>query len=145
MLSKSIPDKGDGPSHVAQEVSDCAHGILFMHRTVDKRTERTYPSHFWVGCYDSCCRDILPRSRGAYERSVSSLSPRTANGRTLREARFVPETEGCSQATPFFRSAGHLVRFHLAMATSSRSLERRSGRWQEKPRRCRRCQTERGR
>lgn len=49
------------------------------------------------------------------------------------QATFVDKHDQSALATRFFFIAGHSTRFHRWMATSSRSIARRSGRWQLNP------------
>ena len=63
-------------------------------------------------------------------------TPSLADGGDQQEAGFVEKQEVGAQPPGVFFTVGHVDRFHSAMASSSRSMARRSGFWWLQPSRC---------
>lgn len=86
--------------------------------------------------------EVLPHRTGRYSRyggnalvplampqpgRLPHRTPGLANGRGQQEAGFVEEQDVGAQPPRVFFTAGHVERFHSLMASSSRSMARRSG------------------
>ena len=66
-------------------------------------------------------------------RRLASGRPGTYPGGTCAQSAFVDEDEGSALFAGFFFIAGHSTRFQRRILGSSRSIARRSGRWQLNP------------
>ena len=71
------------------------------------------------------------------DRRPPARTPRPAHRRDQEKARFVEEKEIGPQPCGVFFRRGQTVRFHRAIASSSRSTARRSGFWGVHPNSCR--------
>lgn len=78
-------------------------------------------------------REALPVEGFLQHRSLPARSPSPHPGRTGAQSAFVNEDNGPPLLAGFFFKAGQTSFFQRAMASSSRSTARRSGRWQLKP------------
>jgi len=72
-----------------------------------------------------------------HDRGLSDGCPGAPDGRDQHEAGFVDEDDVGTQPRSVFFTRGQSRRFHCSMRFSSRSMARRSGFWQLKPRSCR--------
>jgi hypothetical protein len=72
-----------------------------------------------------------------HHRGLAHRTPRFPYGGDQEEPGFVDEDDVGRQPCGVFFTAGHTVRFHSAMAVSSRSTARRSGFWWLQPNWCR--------
>lgn len=77
--------------------------------------------------------EALPVEGFLQKRSLPAQGPSARPGGTCAQAAFVDEDDGLLLAAGFFFKAGHCTRRQWRMAFSSRSIARRSGRWQLKP------------
>lgn len=79
-------------------------------------------------------RQAFPVPAGVKEdRRLAAGRPRATDYRVLRDAAFVLENEPGVPPLGVFFSWGHRVRFHRAIAVSSRSRACRPGRWSDHP------------
>ena len=82
-------------------------------------------------------RDPIVAIDVAMDWRLTARTPRLAHRRNQQKARFVEEKDVGPQPCGVFFTRGHAVRFHRAMASSSRSMARRSGFWWLQPNSCR--------
>ena len=78
-------------------------------------------------------QEALPVKCFLQDRGLPAQRPCARSRGTGAHPAFIQENEGASFPAGLFFRAGHVVRFHLRMAFSSRSMARRSGRWQLNP------------
>ena len=87
-------------------------------------------------------RQALPQGAGvSQDRRLAARCPRPADDRLVREATFVLEEEPGAPTAGVFFTCGQRVRFHRAIAASSRSRAWRVGRWTDQFRARSRYQT----
>lgn len=78
-------------------------------------------------------REAFPIEGLLQDGCLSAGSPSASPSRAGAQSTFVNKDYGSTLLGGFFLMSGHLTRCHFAMALSSRSMARRSGRWQLKP------------
>lgn len=78
-------------------------------------------------------RQFIPIEGLAQYRRLAARCPRTHPMWPRAQPAFIDEDDGAALPPGFFLSRGHPTRFHSAMAFSSRSIARRVGCWQLKP------------
>lgn len=78
-------------------------------------------------------RKAFPIERLLKHWGLSSRSPGACAGRTGAQPAFIDKGYGSALPTRLFFNAGQTSRFQRAIALSSRSMARRSGRWQLNP------------
>lgn len=78
-------------------------------------------------------RKAFPVEGLVQHRGLTARRPSANPGRAGAQSTFVDEDDGAMLLAGLFFKAGQSTRFHRRMAFSSRSMARRSGRWQLKP------------
>ena len=86
-------------------------------------------------------RKTLPSKRLIDYWCLSARSPGSHPMWTRAQPAFVEKDNGAAFFAGFFFNAGHVELFQWAIFSSSRSMARRVGRWQLKPKARSRCQT----
>jgi len=124
---------GDLAQQVAEERRDCvALDIVSIELAVQRA-----PKALRADGDARDGRDAVVCVPVAHKRGLAHRTPRLADRGDQEEARLVDEDEVGSQPCGVFFTRGQTVRFHAAMATSSRSRARRSGVWWLHPSWCR--------
>lgn len=78
-------------------------------------------------------RKILPVKVKLQLRRLAAWGPCTTDMGTFRKSAFIYEDDGSVLPDGFFLTAGHVYRFQRRIASSSRSMALREGRWQLHP------------
>ena len=78
-------------------------------------------------------RKTFPVEGLVQHRCMSARRPSADTGRACAQPAFIDEDDGSPLLAGLFFKAGHSTRCQRRMAFSSRSIARRSGRWQLKP------------
>jgi hypothetical protein len=117
------------PQQMAKEGRDFfALDIVFIEVTVQS-TMKTLPADGDPGDR----RDAIVAITMTQDGRLAHGAPRLPDRRDQEEARFVDKNEMGCQPRGFFFTRGQTDRFHSAMATSLRSMARRSGFWWLQP------------
>jgi len=124
-------------SNLAQQLTQEANDLFALDVVrIQLAVQRTVEAP-WTDRDAGNGRDAVVSFAVANDRRPSDRGPGLADGRDQEEAGFVDEDDVGRQPCGVFFTAGQTDRFHSAMATSSRSMARRSGFWELQPNWCR--------
>lgn len=100
--------------------------LVIEPETLTARTDRHARDH----------RDLVATVAMADDRCLSARGPRSEHVGDQEEPRFVAEYDVGAQPSGVFFTLGQTWRFHRRIASSSRSMARRSGFWWLQPMPC---------
>ena len=133
----TVPNYDDVPAKMAEQVPEKVVDLLvgdILRMQAEVQTQA-----FAFGAYGQATDDgdarvivAVPNDGG-----LSNRRPGAPNGGNQHEAGFVGKDDMGTQPRSVFFTRGQSRRFHCSMRFSSRSMARRSGFWQLKPRSCR--------
>ncbi len=127
MNGRSVPDDEDAPFEVAPQVLD----ELYDLRAFDAALVHLKVKPLKGDSADD--GEALPVKALMEQRGLPTQRPGSHACGLGAQSALVHEDDDATLAVGVFFSVGHVLRFQVPMAFSSRSRARRSGLWQEKP------------
>lgn len=122
-----VPENEDAPFDVALQMLEKLHHLRALDAAlVNLKIEAPQRDATDDG-------EALPVEAFVQQRGLSARRPCAHSCWLGAQSAFVDEDDGAALFSRVFFNIGHVLRFQVAMAFSSRSKARRSGRWQEKP------------
>ena len=138
LVNLSVVEEGDDVSpQMAQDISQEAADHVAVDIRVEQLTVQPQPPTLRADGDSGDGRYPIVAVDVAVKRRLATRAPGLAHRGDQQKARFVEEEQVGPQPRGVFFRRGHTVRFHRAMASSSRSMARRSGFWWLHPRSCR--------
>jgi len=138
LVNLSVVEQGDHVSaQMAQDIFKEAADHVAVDVGVEQLAVQSHAPSLRADGDSGDGRDPVVAIDVAVNRRPTARTPRLAHRGNQQKARFVEEKDVGSQPRGVCFTRGHTVRFHRAMASSSRSMARRSGFWWLQPNSCR--------
>ena len=138
LVDLPVVEEGDDVSpQMAQHISQEAADHVAVDIRVEQLTVQPQAPTLRADGDSGDGRDPIVAVDVTVKRRLAARAPGLAHRGDQQKARFVEEEQVGPQPRGVFFRRGHTVRFHRAMASSSRSMARRSGFWWLHPRSCR--------
>jgi len=132
-----VEQSHDRSAQMAQDIPQEPANHVTVYIRVEQLTVQSQAASLRTDGNSGDRRDPVMAVDMAVKGRLAARAPGLAHRGDQQKARFVEEEQVGPQPRGVFFRRGHKVRFHRAMASSSRSMARRSGFWWLHPRSCR--------